>query len=106
MLISAAQQWVFLRKRPLTNTVFTREDQDNFAIESLNRANKAIADGSFEWEITPVPLNHVVAMSLLTPDEQPGNAKPDHVRTCPTLQKDGSVTAANTRQSLMVLLPL
>src|SRR5699024_9299704 len=30
---------------------FTREDQDNYAVESLNRANKAIEDGSFEWEI-------------------------------------------------------
>src|SRR5690606_17913743 len=35
---------------------FTREEQDAFSIESLNRANAAIKDGSFEWEIAPVTV--------------------------------------------------
>src|SRR6202007_1583900 len=34
---------------------FTREAQDAFAIESLRRATRANEDGSFDWEIAPVP---------------------------------------------------
>lgn len=75
---------------------FTREDQDNFAIESLNRANKAIADGSFEWEITPVTVKSRRGDVVVDTDEQPGNAKPDRIPTLrPAFKKDGSVTAAN-----------
>ncbi|MGH8812114.1 MAG: acetyl-CoA C-acetyltransferase, partial [Advenella sp.] len=36
---------------------FSRQDQDAFSIESLKRANAAIADGSFEWEIAPVTVS-------------------------------------------------
>ena len=36
---------------------FTREEQDDFAIRSLNRAKNAIEDGSFKEEITPVSFN-------------------------------------------------
>src|SRR3954467_8370578 len=35
---------------------FTRESQDAFSIESLNRAQGANNDGTFDWEIAPVTL--------------------------------------------------
>ncbi|OFS89178.1 acetyl-CoA acetyltransferase [Oligella sp. HMSC05A10] len=75
---------------------FTREDQDNYAIESLNRALKAIEDGSFEWEITPVTISSRRGDVVVDTDEQPGNAKPDRIPSLrPAFKKDGTVTAAN-----------
>ncbi len=75
---------------------FTREDQDNYAVESLNRANKAIEDGSFEWEITPVTVKSRRGDIVVDTDEQPGNAKPDRIPSLrPAFKKDGTITAAN-----------
>ncbi|QPT39057.1 Acetyl-CoA acetyltransferase [Oligella ureolytica] len=75
---------------------FTREDQDNYAVESLNRANKAIEDGSFEWEITPVTISSRRGDVVVDTDEQPGNAKPDRIPSLrPAFKKDGTITAAN-----------
>lgn len=75
---------------------FTREEQDGFAIESLNRASKAIEDGSFEWEITPVTVKSRRGDVVVDTDEQPGNAKPDRIPTLrPAFKKDGTITAAN-----------
>lgn len=75
---------------------FTREEQDGFAIESLNRASKAIEDGSFEWEITPVTVKSRRGDVVVDTDEQPSNAKPDRIPTLrPAFKKDGTITAAN-----------
>src|SRR5699024_4474806 len=74
----------------------TREDQDYYAVESLNRANKAIEDGSFEWEITPVTVKARRGDIVVDTDEQPGNAKPDRIPSLrPAFKKDGTITAAN-----------
>lgn len=78
------------------NYGFTREDQDDFAIESLNRASKAIEDGSFEWEIAPVTVKSRRGDVIVDTDEQPGNARPDRIPTLrPAFKKDGTITAAN-----------
>lgn len=75
---------------------FTREDQDNFAIESLARANKAIEDGSFKNEITPVTVKSRKGDVEVDTDEQPLKARPDKIPTLrPAFKKDGTVTAAN-----------
>ncbi|ORU94493.1 MAG: acetyl-CoA acetyltransferase [Cycloclasticus sp. symbiont of Bathymodiolus heckerae] len=75
---------------------FTREQQDNFAIASLERANKAIKSGAFNAEITPVTVTSRKGDKQLTQDEQPGNAVIDKIRTLrPAFKKDGTVTAAN-----------
>jgi acetyl-CoA C-acetyltransferase len=75
---------------------FTREDQDNFAIESLARANKAIEDGSFKNEITPVTVKSRKGEVEVDTDEQPLKARPDKIPTLrPAFKKDGTVTAAN-----------
>ncbi len=76
---------------------FTREAQDAFAIESLERANKAIAEGRFEREITPVGISSRGEEHRIDVDEQPGNAKIDRIPSLkPAFRKDGTVTAANS----------
>ena len=75
---------------------FTREEQDEFALRSLSRAQKAIKDGSFKNEITPVTITDRKGESQITIDEQPGKARPDKIPTLrPAFAKDGTVTAAN-----------
>jgi acetyl-CoA C-acetyltransferase len=70
----------------------TREAQDAYALESLSRAQGAIASGAFAAEITPV----AVKSGEVTVDEQPGKAKPDKIpHLKPALAPDGTVTAAN-----------
>ena len=74
----------------------TREAMDEFAIESLKRAQKAIADGSFAAEIVPVTVSTRKGDVEVTEDEQPGNANIDKIPTLrPAFAKDGTVTAAN-----------
>lgn len=75
---------------------FTREQQDAFSIESLRRANQAIADGSFEWEITPVTIAGRGGDIVVATDEAPGKARPEKIPSLrPAFKKDGTVTAAN-----------
>ncbi|MCB9991172.1 MAG: acetyl-CoA C-acyltransferase [Rhodospirillales bacterium] len=75
---------------------FTREAQDSFAITSLERAQKAIADGSFAGEIVPVMVKTRKEEIEVSIDEQPGKARPDKIPTLrPAFDKDGTVTAAN-----------
>jgi acetyl-CoA C-acetyltransferase len=75
----------------------TREAMDNFAIESLNRANKAIAEGSLEAEIVPVTVKSRKGETVVDVDEQPGNARPDKIPGLrPAFKKDGTITAANS----------
>lgn len=75
----------------------TRETMDNFAIESLSRANKAINEGWFENEIAPVTIKSRKGDTQVAIDEQPGNANPDKIpQLRPAFKKDGTVTAANS----------
>lgn len=76
---------------------FSREEQDNFAIRSLARANKAIEDGSFKAEIAPVTLKSRRGERVVDMDEQPGKAQPAKIPNLrPAFSKDGTVTAANS----------
>jgi acetyl-CoA C-acetyltransferase len=76
---------------------FTREAQDNYAIESLNRAQKAITGGHFKAEIAPVAIPGSKDGKVIDTDEQPLKAKLDKIPTLrPAFAKDGSVTAANS----------
>ncbi len=56
---------------------FTREMQDAFAIESLTRAQKAIAGGHFKAEIAPVEVTTRAGTATIDTDEQPGKARPE-----------------------------
>ncbi len=76
---------------------FTRQAQDEYAIASLTRAQKAIADGSFEAEITPVAIKAGKSERVVTQDEQPGKARPDKIPSLkPAFREGGTVTAANS----------
>ncbi|MBT3990804.1 MAG: acetyl-CoA C-acyltransferase [Rhodospirillaceae bacterium] len=76
---------------------FTREAQDEFALRSLDRAQKASEDGTFAKEIVPVTVKTRKGETVVDTDEQPGNAMPEKIPTLrPAFAKDGSVTAANS----------
>jgi acetyl-CoA C-acetyltransferase len=76
---------------------FTREDQDAYAIESLKRAKRAVGDGSFTDEITPVTVQTRKGETVVAIDEQPGKADPAKIPTLkPAFGKDGTVTAASS----------
>ncbi len=76
---------------------FTRSQQDEFAIQSLTRAQAAIEDGSFSWEVAPVPVATRGGETCVATDEQPGNARLDKIPTLkPAFRKDGTVTPANS----------
>jgi len=75
---------------------FTREQQDEFAIASTERAIKANNDGSFAWEIAPVKVTSKAGDLEVGKDEQPFKAKLDKIRGLkPAFKKDGTITAAN-----------
>ena len=75
---------------------FTRQAQDEFALESLSRANAAIAGGAFDPEVVPVTVPGRGGNAQVVRDEQPGNARPDKIPTLkPSFAKDGTITAAN-----------
>jgi acetyl-CoA C-acetyltransferase len=76
---------------------FTREDQDAFATESLLRAVKAVQNGLFKDEITPVTLTDKKGDHIISEDETPGKVKPEKIpQLKPAFKKDGTVTAANS----------
>ena len=75
---------------------FTREEQDDYALRSLQRAREAIASGAFVREIVPVVVPGRGGEQLIDCDEQPGRADPDRVRALkPAFVADGTITAAN-----------
>jgi acetyl-CoA C-acetyltransferase len=76
---------------------FTRGQQDEFAIMSTTRAQKAIADGSFAWEVAPVTVAGRKGDVLISNDEQPPKAQIDKIGSLKAaFKKDGTVTAANS----------
>ena len=76
---------------------FTREEQDEFAIRSLTRAKKAIEDGSFKEEITPVSFQYRKEEIVVEEDEQPLSADLKKIpKLRPAFEKEGTVTAANS----------
>ncbi|WP_430928904.1 acetyl-CoA C-acyltransferase [Polaribacter marinivivus] len=76
---------------------FSREDQDNFAIESYKRSQKAWASGKFADEVVPVEIPQKRGEPIIfSEDEEYKNVKMEKI---PSLRaaftKDGTVTAAN-----------
>jgi acetyl-CoA C-acetyltransferase len=75
----------------------TRADMDNFSIESLARANGAIASGAFVAEIAPVTVTTRAGEVVVDTDEAPGKGKPDKIpQLKPAFAKDGTITAATS----------
>jgi acetyl-CoA C-acetyltransferase len=76
---------------------FTREAQDAYALASLERANRAITQGDFAWEIAPVSVKSGRSETLVATDEQPPKARPEKIPTLkPAFRDGGTVTAANS----------
>jgi acetyl-CoA C-acetyltransferase len=76
---------------------FTREAQDEFAIASLKRAQKANNEGWFAWETTPIALKSGKDQKFMEKDEQPFKANLEKIPVLkPAFRKDGTVTAANS----------
>lgn len=76
---------------------FTRQQQDAYALASLERALKAIADGSFAGEIAPVTVKSRKGETQIAIDEQPGKAQPEKIPTLkPAFREGGTVTPANS----------
>ena len=74
----------------------TREAMDAYAIESLKRAQAAIADGSLASEIVSVTVSGRKGDVVVKDDEQPLNANLDKIPGLkPAFKKDGTITAAN-----------
>ena len=76
---------------------FSREEQDAFAIASLERAKQANENGSFDWEIVPVTVKKGKSEAIVNRDEQPFNADLTKIpKLRAAFKKDGTVTAANS----------
>ncbi|MCK5789358.1 MAG: acetyl-CoA C-acyltransferase [Ketobacter sp.] len=74
----------------------SREAMDEFAITSLQRAQQAIVNGSFQDEIVPVTITTRKGEMVVAEDEQPGNANLEKIPTLrAAFSKDGTITAAN-----------
>ena len=89
---------------------FTREQQDQFAMASVRRAQDAIEAGAFKDEITPVTVKDRKGERVVDTDEGPGKINIDKIPTLkPAFKKDGTVTAAasssiNDGAAAMVLM--
>jgi acetyl-CoA C-acetyltransferase len=80
-----------------TKYQFTRAAQDEFAIQSLKRAQQANKQGWFAWEITPMAIKAGKEEKFVENDEQPFKANLEKIPTLrPAFRKDGTVTAANS----------
>ena len=76
---------------------FSRQEQDEFALRSLTRAQKATADGSFSAEIVPLTVTAGKAERIVSHDELPLKATPDKIpHLKPAFRESGTVTAANS----------
>jgi acetyl-CoA C-acetyltransferase len=76
---------------------FSREDQDAFAITSLERAKNASESGKFNAEIVPYTVKTRRGDISYDKDEQPSKGNKDKIpKLRPAFRKDGSVTAANS----------
>jgi acetyl-CoA C-acetyltransferase len=76
---------------------FSREEQDGFALSSLERARKATAEGWFAAEIVPVVTMVDKQEREIVHDELPLKATPDRIpRLKPAFREGGTVTAANS----------
>ncbi|MBT8153473.1 acetyl-CoA C-acyltransferase [Epibacterium ulvae] len=75
---------------------FTREAQDEYALQSLSNALRAQAEGAFVDEVSPLTVTSRKGEAVFDTDEQPQNARPEKIPTLrPAFRKEGTVTAAN-----------
>jgi len=91
---------------------FTRQEQDDFAIHSLRRAQAATRDGAAAREIVPVTVATRQGEATVAEDEQPRRANIEKIPSLkPAFREGGTVTAANSSSisdgaAVLVLMPL
>lgn len=74
----------------------TREDQDDFAVESYKRALATQENGGFDAEIVPVSIKSRKGEVVVSKDEAPQAVNFDKIRSLkPVFAKDGTITAAS-----------
>ena len=74
----------------------TREEQDAFALESQERAARAIAAGHFKSQIVPITIKSRKGDTVFDTDEYPRATSLEKLAAMkPAFKKDGSVTAGN-----------
>ena len=75
----------------------SREQQDNFAVNSQNKAEKAQKEGRFKDEITPVTVKERKGEKVIEDDEyiRHGATLENMTKLRPAFTKEGSVTAGN-----------
>jgi acetyl-CoA C-acetyltransferase len=75
----------------------TREEMDNYAIESLSRAKAAIDGGGFKDEIVAVTIQGRGGETIVDTDEAPGRGRPDKIpQLKPAFATEGTITAATS----------
>jgi len=96
--------WDVYSDRPMGNCAeecaqkysFTRQEQDEFAIESYKRAQAAAKQGVFKDEISPVKISSRKGDTIISEDEGPLKTKFEKIpQLRPVFDKDGTITAAN-----------
>jgi len=76
---------------------FSREDQDAYTITTVERAQKAVADGKFADEIAPVTVKSRKGETIVANDEEPDRCDISKIPTLrPAFKADGTVTAATS----------
>lgn len=76
---------------------FSREAQDEYAVESFRRARAAVEDGRFDAEITPVEVKSRRDTRQVTSDESPYAVDPERIPELkPAFREGGTVTAGNS----------
>jgi acetyl-CoA C-acetyltransferase len=75
---------------------FSREVQDEYALQSLENALNAQNSGAFKAEIAPVTVKGRKGEAVISADEQPAKARPEKIPLLkPAFREGGTVTAAN-----------
>ncbi len=75
---------------------FTREQLDEFTVDSYQKALNAQKDGKFKDEIIDIVLKTKTGETIVNIDEEPSRVKFDKIPTLrPVFDKNGVVTAAN-----------
>ncbi|MFZ9138052.1 MAG: acetyl-CoA C-acyltransferase [Hylemonella sp.] len=76
---------------------FNRQQQDDFAMTSVKRAQTAAQSGAFQAEIAPVTVKSRAGETVISIDEGPLKAKLDKIPALrPAFKKDGTITAASS----------
>ena len=74
---------------------FTRKDQDDYAMETLTRARKAVEGGAFKSEIAPISVKEKTGVRVVENDEHPLKVDPAKIPNLkPAFRPNGTITPA------------